>query len=105
MRREELDGNIWTLPGTRTKNHRPHVVPLCPALALIPANPGLGSPYVFTTTLRTPISGWSKTKAKLDASMKILPWRLHDLRRTAITGMAKHKYAGLPRAIIMLQFG
>jgi integrase len=44
---------------------------------------------VFTTTGRSPVSGWSKIKRRLDEAMKIPPWRLHDLRRTAATGMAE----------------
>jgi hypothetical protein len=42
-----------------------------------------GEGFVFTTTGRSPVSGWSKTKRRLDEAMKIPPWRLHDLRRTA----------------------
>jgi integrase len=45
--------------------------------------------FVFTTNGRVPIAGWSIVKARLDAAMKIAPWRLHDLRRTAATGMAE----------------
>ena len=53
---------------------------------------------MFTTTSgKTPVSGFSKLKRKLDAKMLaaaheddpkavIAPWRLHDLRRTFITG-------------------
>ena len=44
---------------------------------------------VFTTTGTTPISGWAMIKRRLDAAMKIPAWRLHDLRRTAATGMAE----------------
>jgi hypothetical protein len=44
---------------------------------------------LFTTTGTTPISGWSPIKRRLDAAMKIPPWRLHDLRRTFVTGMAE----------------
>src|SRR5262249_1077671 len=54
----------------------------------------------FTTTGTTPPSGWSRAKRRLDAVMftaarerargaSIAPWRLHDLRRTAVTGMAE----------------
>ena len=44
---------------------------------------------MFTTNGRTPVSGWSKIKKKLDATMgSARPWRLHDLRRTCATGMA-----------------
>jgi integrase len=85
------DWDTWTIPGVRTKNHRPHVVPLPPlARALLGKVPRIeGSPFVFTTTGHSPVSGWSKTKARLDAVMEPdKPWRLHDLRRTAATGMA-----------------
>jgi integrase len=92
MRWEELspDRATWTIPGNRTKNHRPHTVPL-PARArdcIVSVKRIEGSPFVFTTTGKSPISGWSKTKKRLDAEMHgIAPWRLHDLRRTVSTGM------------------
>ena len=96
------DGATWSLPGARTKNGRPHLVPLS-ALArdtLAGARPIAGRVgYVFTTNGRTPVSGFSKAKRQLDVKMlararrddpeaTIPPWRLHDLRRTAATGMA-----------------
>jgi integrase len=49
----------------------------------------LDSPFVFTTTLTSPISGYGKAKGRLDELMSIPPWRVHDLRRTAASGMAK----------------
>jgi integrase len=91
MRRAELseDGLIFTIPGERAKNHLKHVVPLAPlARELIESVPGDG-PLVFTTNDRTPVSGWSKLKSRLDLAMKIPPWRIHDLRHTAATGMAE----------------
>ena len=89
MTRAELsdDGTTWNIPGARTKNKRPHVVPLAPLARKIVGSGGEG--FVFTTTGRSPVSGWSKTKRRLDEVMKIPPWRLHDLRRTAATGMAE----------------
>ena len=101
MRRDELseDGASWNIPSSRTKNKRPHRVPLPPATrALIPDGKHA---LVFTTTGTTPPSGWSRAKRRLDAAMLklaqqergktavIAPWRLHDLRRTAVTGMAE----------------
>ena len=48
---------------------------------------------VLTTNARTPISGFSKAKAALDAAIDALtgpgvvpPWVYHDLRRTLSTG-------------------
>ena len=93
MRWDELrDDGTWLLPGSRTKNHRQHVVPLSPlARDLLTSVVRIeGSPYVFTTTGKSAVSGWSKTKARLDALMQPrTPWRLHDLRRTSVTGMAE----------------
>jgi integrase len=96
MRRDELssDGSVWNIAGDRTKNHLPHVVPLsATAQALIPSGE---HELVFTVTGSTPPSGWSRAKHRLDAAMqaragdvKIKPWRLHDLRRTAVTGMGE----------------
>ena len=87
-------GTAWLLPATRAKNKRPLVVPLS-ALARAQLGTATDTGYIFTTTGRTPISGFSKTKARLDAAMAtmanaaIAPWVLHDLRRTAATGMAE----------------
>ena len=88
MRRSELSDDVWTIPGQRTKNKRTHVVPLPPlARDLIPSNV-FGSDLVFTNG-KVAINGWSKTKHRIDQRMGIPPWRLHDLRRTAVTHMAE----------------
>ena len=92
MRRDELseDGSIWTIPGVRTKNHRAHVVPLPPlARSILATLEPVSSEFAFSTTGRSPISGWARIKARLDDEMQVPPWRLHDLRRTAATGMAE----------------
>ena len=91
MRRAELsdDGATWTIPSSRTKNKRTHVVPLPPlARTLIESVPTTGD-LVFTTDGAHPVVIGSKIKHRLDAAMKCPPWRIHDLRRTAATGMAE----------------
>ena len=97
MTRGELapDG-VWTIPGVRTKNHRPLSLPLPPPTQqIIAAVPAIESAagFVFTTAGRRPVSGFSRAKRQLDAAMKdaghVVPeFRLHDLRRTAASGMA-----------------
>ena len=91
MRRAELtqEGQTWTILGERTKNHKTHVVPLPKIAADILATVDTDGDIVFTTNGKTVVSGWSKTKRRLDDAMRIPPWRLHDLRRTCATGMAE----------------
>jgi integrase len=85
------------LPGARTKNGLPHIVPLAPLARDIvkDAKPVLGSPFVFTAG-RKATTGWSSAKknidaaiAKLNGSQPITGWRIHDLRRSTATGMAE----------------
>jgi integrase len=98
-RRNEIDGLRWSeidlqnrtinLQGERTKNGRGHVIPLSkPAHALLSAvPPAAGRDYVFGRA--EGFSGWSVSNSQLDARLKIAQWGLHDLRRTAVTGMAE----------------
>jgi integrase len=102
MRWDELRGlgtadALWDLPGSRTKNGQPHLVPLAPAVQEILTNVPKTSAFVFTTTDTTAVSGFSKAKSLLDsqvteqrsaAGLPPLPaWTLHDLRRTMVTMM------------------
>jgi integrase len=94
------DGASINLPATRTKNHRAHVVPLsAPARALVAGRPRIaGCPYVFTTGGRAAIAAFSRRKRALDAAMPgVAPWRIHDLRRTCATGMAR---GGVPPHVV-----
>jgi integrase len=98
MLRSELDANgVWTLPGNRTKNHRTHTLALPPlAREIIGSVPVIAGEagYVFTTNGRTPVSGFSVAKRQLDlaiaksAGHAVPEFRLHDLRRTCVTGLA-----------------
>lgn len=92
MRRSEIDGNTWTIPAERSKNKKAHVVHLTStAMSVIDEIPDQGFDLLFSTNGRKPPSGFSRAKARLDASIEpcLDPWRTHDLRRTATTGMAK----------------
>lgn len=101
LKRTDLDlvKNEWTIPGSNTKSGRSHTVPL-PDLALSQLQ-GLvrlnSSPYVFTTRGDVPVSGFSKAKKRIDAASGVTDWRIHDLRRTAASGMAR---LGTPVAVI-----
>ena len=102
----DLDGRTWTLPATRTKNGRHHVVPLSePAVAILKALPRIESKtgLVFTSTGETAVSGFSRAKDRIGEFMltamregagepdklELTRWTFHDLRRTAASGMAR----------------
>jgi integrase len=114
-----LEKRLWTIPREKAKNDRTHEVHLSElALETIEALPKISrprpggegsepSPYLFTTNGERPVSGFSKAKDRLDKHMvrllqanigeadqdlakaDIEGWILHDLRRTAATGMAR----------------
>ena len=108
QRRGEVAGMRWEevrdldspsalldIPGTRTKNHQSHLVPLAPVAAEIIRAVQRTSPFVFSTTDQNPVSGFSKAKARIDRWIAnrtveaglnpMRPWSLHDLRRTMVT--------------------
>jgi integrase len=99
----ELDfkAREWRLPGSRTKNGHSHVVPLSDLAiniikeAMAEADDGgpvfpcgkasLSSEAVARTILR----GNEITKERPRGRFGIAPWSAHDLRRSALTGMAR----------------
>ena len=107
MSRKEIghDG-IWVIPAERYKTKQPNFVPLSKAvLAIIEAQPKVQDcDYIFPSRVKTPFSGFGKSKAALDRAVLVamkqqakngvkvepLPnWTLHDLRRTAKTLMVR----------------
>ncbi|MDP2700429.1 site-specific integrase, partial [Thalassospira sp.] len=102
----EMRGDLWIIPAARVKNADEHSVPLSKAASAV-----LGgvqrisgkAGYVFATTGLSPVSGFTRAKVRLDKLMvevanegradsldriEIPPFTIHDLRRTAATGMA-----------------
>jgi integrase len=97
----DVGAALWTLPRAETKAKRIHDVPLSSsALAILKSLPRFkAGQSVFTTTSGAkPINGFSKAKLALDAAIQksarddfeVKPWRLHDLRRSATTWLAKN---------------
>ena len=91
-RRGEISGLCWSeidfstgainLPGDRTKNKRPHVIPLSSAArALLTKLPRVRD-AVFEFT------AWAYQKDLLDKRSGVRGWTIHDIRRTVATGMA-----------------
>lgn len=112
QRRTEIGDLTWSeidlakrqfeLPGHRTKNGRPHLVPLsdaaCSILETLPRREGRD--LVFGLGAGG-FGGWSKAKADLDrrivdagkAAKQMVTWTLHDLRRTFVTHVSEHGIA------------
>jgi len=98
-RREEIAALRWSeikddtivLGRERTKGGEGHSIPLAPqALDIIKQLPRIGdSDFVFTTNGRTPVSGFSKIKKRIDLITKIPAWRVHDLRRSTATNLQR----------------
>jgi len=80
----EIDGNMIRLPGERTKTGVAHTVPITPAMRKVLDGCPKAGPYVLNG--RRPIPGGGQAKAVIRTT--ILPWTLHDLRRSFVTGCA-----------------
>jgi integrase len=104
----DLDQGYWNIPGDRAKNGKGHSIPLSPNIVtFIKRLPIIGADprFVFTTNGTTPFSGVSKAVTRLsliagehtNTHGVILPWRLHDLRRTFATGCAR---LGVPLHVV-----
>lgn len=115
---DNLEGSepLWTIPSTRAKNGNEHLVPLSPLAATIAkAAARTKSDFLFTTTGKSAVSGYSKAKTNIEKALRetdvqdddpgaaeltrlnTLNWRIHDFRRTAATLMAEF---GVPRDVV-----
>src|SRR5262249_55534144 len=99
QRREEVAGllwqeldlaqRVWTIPKSRTKNAKAHIVHLSDQSLEALKRSGRQRPYVFSPLGSKPFQGFSASKRELDRRSGVTGWRLHDLRRTCVSGMAR----------------
>jgi integrase len=114
----DRDNALWVIPADRTKSDRESEVPLSSlALEILDALPRFtDDTFVFTTSSgRRPVAGFSMMKTRTDTLIleaareqveeagenpesvePMPPWRTHDLRRTARTGLAE---LGVPQIV------
>src|SRR5712675_2383323 len=85
----DLGQHIWTLPKSRTKNGKQHVVHLSEQATAVLDRVQKNGPFVFSILGRRPFHDFSKAKRMLDQLSAVSHWRLHDLRRTCVSGMAR----------------
>jgi integrase len=96
LRWSEIDfkTNVINLRRERTKNGRPHTIPLAAtARALLAEMPVQEGRELVFGKGAGPFGDWSNSKKKLDAAIAgngkpLPPWTIHDLRRSVATGMA-----------------
>jgi integrase len=98
LRWEEIDfdRNVISLPGSRTKNGRPHEIPMAATIRqLLQSQLKADERELIFGKGAGPFSGFSrckdaldKTIAELNGGKALAPWVHHDLRRTAATRMA-----------------
>ncbi|MFY9839995.1 MAG: tyrosine-type recombinase/integrase [Xanthobacteraceae bacterium] len=88
----DYDRGVISLPPERTKNARPHEIPISQTIRDILAARNNGRDFVFGRGVG--FKGWGKCKVRLDKAIekklgKALPgWVTHDLRRTFATRLA-----------------
>jgi integrase len=88
---EELDlkQRTWTLPRARTKNSKAHIVHLSDQSIRVLTRLRRDGPLVFSPDKTTSFRTFSRWKRVLDDLSGVTEWRLHDLRRTCVSGMAR----------------
>jgi len=105
QRRSEIGDLKWSeidfakgvimLPANRVKNGEPHTIPMARQVRdLLAVQVRTGRDAVFGGGRGSGGRGngytkWSEPKRALDKALGIAPWVIHDLRRTAATGMAE----------------
>jgi integrase len=87
----DLDGQIWALPKSRTKNEKAHLVHLShQSVAILKRmRKEKKEPFVFSVYGTKPHQGFSEAKRELNKISGVKDWRLHDLRRTCVSGIAR----------------
>jgi integrase len=85
----DLEQRIWTLPKSRTKNAKQHAVHLSEQSLAVLMRASKRGLFVFSTPGAKPFNEFSKAKRQLDQLSGVTGWRLHDLRRTCVSGMAR----------------
>jgi integrase len=95
MRWSELDPErgTWTIPAERTKNGRVHVLPLPPMawemIGAVPHRAGIDHLFGRSRGGERGYVTFHRGKATLDGLLTLPHWTVHDLRRSAATGMAE----------------
>jgi integrase len=85
----DAENRTWLIPSERSKNRKAHIVHLSDQAWAVLERCPKRSEFVFVTTGKRYFQAFSQGKRELDKLCGIGGWWLHDLRRTAVSGMAR----------------
>ncbi len=85
----DLEQRVWTIPKSRTKNAKAHAMHLSEQSLAVLKRADRRGPLVFSLLGTKPFQEFSRAKSLLDQLSAVTGWRLHDLRRTCVSGMAR----------------
>src|SRR5450759_2932502 len=88
---DEIDvkTRTWKLSSDRTKNAKSHEVHLSDQVAAILNRANKQGKLVFSRSGNIPFQDFSVAKREIDLLSGVIGWRLHDLRRTCVSGMER----------------
>ena len=79
----------WKLSSDRTKNAKSHEVHLSDPVLVVLSRGKKQGKFVFSRSGDVPFQDFSLAKREIDELSGVTGWRLHDLRRTCVSGMAR----------------
>jgi integrase len=93
----DLQRRVWTLSADRTKTQKARTIPLSSLAVEVLAETPHRTGYVFRGRGEGVYANVVKPKAAIDRIADLPPWTLHDLRRTAATGLQE---LGVPETTV-----
>src|SRR6266404_379807 len=85
----DMSRRTWKLSSARTKNAKAHEVYLSDQAMAVLSPAKKSGEFVFSHSGTVPFQEFSLAKRELDQLSGVTGWRLHDLRRTCVSGMAR----------------
>jgi integrase len=85
----DMKTRTWKLSSDRTKNAKSHEVHLSDQVTAILNRTSKQGELVFSRSGNIPFQDFSVAKREIDLLSGVTGWRLHDLRRTCVSGMAR----------------
>lgn len=84
----EIDGGVWSIPATRTKSARDHVIPLPrQAQMFLRRHQRAPEDLLFPNSRGGTLENWPKYQRRLFACTSTGRWHRHDVRRTVATNL------------------